>query len=173
MGRHRIGWAFGGAQQDAAANQQLEAHSAQHRELQYRPEERQEQQRVPGLDVVGDEADDNGGEGEDEEERRPDQSELFRTELEFVHDRLGGEADHHLVGEVDQHEEEDQGRDAPSPFGGPVLQRHAPHMTRPAYGAQGFCRMCCGEEKLQPGGETTRRRTSAGVRFWPVLRPPQ
>jgi hypothetical protein len=105
VGGDRIGRPLGGAEEDATGDQYLEAHCAQHRELQHRPEGGHDQQRVPGLDAVGDETDQYGREREHEEERRADQSELLGAELQLLHDRLGGEADHHLVGEVDQHEQ--------------------------------------------------------------------
>ena len=46
------------------------------------------------------------------------------SSFELLHDRLGGEADDDLVGEVDQHEEEEQGGHAPCALEGTVLHGH-------------------------------------------------
>src|SRR4029077_10078280 len=50
---------------------------------------------------------------EQEEERRPEQTELLRLELQIGHDRHGGKADDDLVGEVHDHEEKEEKRDGP------------------------------------------------------------
>ena len=46
---------------------------------------------------------------------------LFRIELQLGHDGHTGQADHDLVGEVDQHEQEQEERDFPCPFGRGLL----------------------------------------------------
>ena len=74
---------------------------------------------------VGEEAAGDAGDGEQEEERGSQEAELLGCEVEFRHDRLGGQADHDLVGEVDQHEQEDEGGHAPGPLEGAVVLRHA------------------------------------------------
>ena len=115
---HRRGRPFTRAQDDAAGDQPLERDRAQHGELHDRPDDRHDQQRVAGLDAIGDEADHDAGDREQEEERRAEQAELLGAELQLGHDWLGGEAHHHLVGEVDQHEQEEQGSHAPGAFEG-------------------------------------------------------
>src|SRR5204862_78573 len=50
---------------------------------------------------------------EQEEERRTEKAELLRGELQLVHDRHAGEADHDLIGEIHHHVEKEQERDAP------------------------------------------------------------
>ena len=121
---HRRGRPFARAQDDAAGDQHLERDRAQHGELHDRPDDRHDQKRVAGLDAIGDEADHDAGDREQEEERRAEQAELLGTQLQLGHDRLGGEAHHHLVGEVDQHEQEEQGGHAPRAFEGPRLVCH-------------------------------------------------
>ena len=113
VGGDRRGRAFAGAQDDAAGDQHFQADRAQHRELHQRPHDGHHQERVARRHVVGDEAHDHRGQGEQEEERRADQPELLRRQMELGHDRLGGQPDHDLVGEVDQHEEKDQRGHAP------------------------------------------------------------
>ena len=56
-----------------------------------------------------------------DEPSRPNCSGL---ELQLGHDRLGGQAHHHLVGEVDQHEQEEQGGHAPGAFEGALMVGH-------------------------------------------------
>jgi hypothetical protein len=45
---------------------------------------------------------------------RAEQSELARAQLQLLHDRDCGDPNHRLVGEIDQHEEEQQSDDQPS-----------------------------------------------------------
>jgi hypothetical protein len=124
VGGDRRRRAFAGAQDDAAGDQHFQAHRAQHRELHQRPDDRHDQQRVAGLHAVGDEAHHDGRESEQEEERRADQPELLGRKLQLGHDRLGGQPDHDLVGEVDQHEEEEQGGHAPCALQRTVVDGH-------------------------------------------------
>jgi hypothetical protein len=44
------------------------------------------------------------------EPRKPN---CFRRQAQLLHDRHAGEPDHHLVGEIDQHEQEQQCRNSP------------------------------------------------------------
>ena len=120
----RTGRAFTGAEQDAADQQRLERRAHHDRELHERPDDRHAEQHVARLDAVGEEAAQYAGNGEQEEERGTQQAKLIRRELQLFHDRLGGQADDDLVGEVDQHEEEDEGGDAPGALEGPVLNCH-------------------------------------------------
>jgi len=118
---------------------------------------------MPRRHAVGDEAHQHGRDGKQEEERRADQAELLGAEIQFGHQRLGGQAQHGLVGEVDEHEEEDQGSHAPGPPEGPVSNGHATllpqlaHETGAARGAQvarrGGGRHTAGNEK-EIGRET-------------------
>jgi len=84
--------------------------------LRQRPDQRQSQQDPARGDAVDDEADNDGRDRKQEEERGAEQSELFRLELQLAHDRHAGEADHDLVREIHQHEEKQQKRDSPGPF---------------------------------------------------------
>ena len=141
--------------------------------------------------AVGDEADQHRGDGEQEEERRADQPELLGRQLQLGHDRLGGEADHDLVGEVDQHEEEDQGGHAPGPLEGPILYCHLGvtpvpvmsgfwrHETGAADAAQGPRRSRCRDQARAgcAGGIGTARaarrlRSSSGRMKRRPMRPP-
>jgi hypothetical protein len=44
---------------------------------------------------------------------------------------LAAKADHHLVGEVHEHEKKDEERDSPGPFEGPILDGHATCLPAP------------------------------------------
>ena len=124
VGGDRRGRAFARAEDDAAGDQHFQADRAQHRELHQRPDDRHHQERVARLHAVGDEAHDHRGQGEQEEEGRADQPELLGGQMELGHDRLGGEPDHDLVGEVDQHEEKDQRGHAPRALERAILCCH-------------------------------------------------
>ena len=50
------------------------------------------------------------------EERRAEQAELIRFELQIGHDRDPGKADHDLVREVQQHEQKQEKRYSPGPL---------------------------------------------------------
>jgi len=113
VGGDRRGRAFARAQDDAAGDQHFQADRAQHGKLHQRPHDRHHQQRVARLHAVGDEAHDHRREGEQEEERRADQTELLGLQVQVGHDRLRGQPDHDLVGEVYEHEQEDQRGHAP------------------------------------------------------------
>ena len=116
MRRHRERRPLAGAEDDAADHQRGETDGADHRELGHRPDHRHRQQNPAGLDPVDDEADRDGRGREQEEKRGTQESELFRAEFQLVHDRRAGEADHDLVGEIDQHEQEQEKRDFPGAF---------------------------------------------------------
>ncbi len=124
MDGDRTGRAFTGPEQDATDQQRLERRAHHDRELHQRPDDRHAEQHVARLYAIGEEATDHAGNGEQEEERGAQQAELIRRELQLLHDRLGGQADDDLVGEVDQHEEEDEGGDAPGALEGPILNCH-------------------------------------------------
>ena len=158
---HRRGRPFARAQDDPAGDQHLERDRAQHGELHDRPDDRHDQERVAGLDAIGDEADHDAGDREQEEERRAEQAELLGAELQLGHDRLGGQADHHLVGEVDQHEQEEQGGHAPGAFEGARLVCHVSGSSSAMRQEQSGADKCIGGT-----ARTTRRgratRTRAG-----------
>ncbi len=124
VGGDRRGRALARAQDDAAGDQHFQADRAQHGELHQRPYDRHHQERVARLHAVGDEAHDHRREGEQEEERRADQAELLGLQMEVGHDRLRGQPDHDLVGEVDQHEQEDQRGHAPRALQWTILSCH-------------------------------------------------
>jgi hypothetical protein len=69
--------------------------------------------RAQRLDPVDDEAGDDRGDREQQEKARAEQAELARAETELVHDRHRGDADHRLVGEVDHHEQKQEGDHQP------------------------------------------------------------
>ena len=117
MRRHRERRPLAGAEDDAADHQRGETDGADHRKLRHRPDHRHREQHPAGVDAVDDEADDDGRDRKQEEERGAEQAELLRRELQFVHDRRAGEADHDLVGKVHQHEQEQQKRDFPGALG--------------------------------------------------------
>ena len=113
MRRHRERRPLAGAEDDAADQKRGETDRAHHRKLRHRPDHRHRQQHPAGVDAIDDEADDDGRDRKQEEERRTEQAELLRRELQFVHDRRAGEADHDLVGKVHQHEQEEEKCDLP------------------------------------------------------------
>ena len=134
VGGDRARRPVGQAKDDAAGDQHPQAGRDQHRQLHQRPDEGHDQQRMAGLETVGDEAHHHGRDRRQEEERRAHQlPEIARREFQLFHDRLGGQPDHDLVGEVDQHEEEDQGGHAPRPLEGPILNGHATPLPRLAH----------------------------------------
>jgi len=92
--------------------------------LHDRPDDRHHQQRVLGLDAVGDEADDDCRDREEQEERRADIAELLRCQAEIPGEGNGRQSHDDLVGEVDQHEEEEQGGHAPGPFEWAIVDGH-------------------------------------------------
>ena len=69
------------------------------------------------LGAIDQESDGDGRDRKQEEERRAEQAELLRLELQLGHDRHAGETDHDLVREIHQHEEKQQERDPPGTFG--------------------------------------------------------
>jgi len=103
VNRHRERRAFTGTEQDAAGEQGRQPDRAGHRKLHERPGECQRQNHQARGDAVGDKADQNGGEAEQEKEARSDELELLRRKREVLHDRHGGEAKDRLVREIDQH----------------------------------------------------------------------
>ena len=105
---------------EAGLRHDAEACREQHRELHQRPDQRHHEQGVLGLHPVGDEADDHGGDREQEEERRAQQPELLGGEAEALH---ADQPDHDLVGEVDEHEEEEEERDPPRALQRSIRQR--------------------------------------------------
>ena len=68
-------------------------------------------------DAIDDEADDDGRDRKQQEERRAELAELLRIELQLGHDRHAGKADHDLVGEIHQHEQKQEKRDLPGALG--------------------------------------------------------
>ena len=128
MRRDRERRPLAGAEDDAADQERGEADGADHRKLRQRPDHRQRQQHPAGVDAIDDEADDDGRDRKQEEERGAEQAELLRLELQFGHDRHAGKTDHDLVGEVHQHEQEQEKRDLPGAlrrFLGRRLRGHA------------------------------------------------
>ena len=117
MRRHRERRPLAGAEDDAADQERGEADGADHRKLRQRPDHRQRQQHPARRDAVDDEADDDGRDRKQEEERGAEQAELLRLELQLGHDRHAGEADHDLVGEIHQHEQEQEEGDFPGALG--------------------------------------------------------
>ncbi|MGY4413061.1 hypothetical protein ACVWW4_004797 [Bradyrhizobium sp. LB7.1] len=98
---------------------------ADHRKLRQRPDHRQREQHPACRHLVDDEADYDGGNREQEEERGAEQTKLLRLEIQVCHDRHAGEADDDLVGEVYQHEQKQQKGDRPGSLWRPRrLARH-------------------------------------------------
>jgi hypothetical protein len=106
--RHRCRRAFAGAEHDAADQERGERDGADHRKLRQRPDHRERQQHPARRHLVDDEADHDGRDREQEEERRAEQTELLGLELQLGHDRNAGETDDDLVGEVHQHEKKQE-----------------------------------------------------------------
>ena len=111
--RHRGGRTFAGTEHDAADQQRGEGDGADHRKLRQRPDHRHGQQHIARCHLVDDEADHDGRDREQEEERGAEQAELRGLELQIGHDRHAGEADDDLVGEVHHHEEKEEKSDGP------------------------------------------------------------
>ena len=117
MHRHRKRRALAGAEDHAADQQRGESDGADHRKLRQRPDQRQGKQNPARVDPIDDKPDNNGRGRKQEEERRPEQAELFRLEFQLGHDRHAGKADHDLVREIHQHEEKQEKRDFPGALG--------------------------------------------------------
>ena len=108
---------FTGTENHAADQQRREADGADHRKLRNRPDRRQHQQNPARLDTVGDEADHDGRDRIEEEERGAEQPELLGVELQVGHDRSAGKTDHDLVREIHEHEQKQHKRDLPGALG--------------------------------------------------------
>src|SRR5438270_9312365 len=97
------GRTFTRTQNDAADEQGGKTGGPKHRELRQSPDKREAWENPTRRYAIYDEAEDDGGDGVQQEEGGAEQAKLLRRELKLRHDRHTGQADDDLIGEVDDH----------------------------------------------------------------------